>query len=78
MFTRRTWPDPGGSNLSLDVQRSRGCGYECRVWGFLRILGVEPQGPTAFLNITTSSQRKFEVRFNLYIEGLNFPEPSKA
>jgi len=28
MFTRRTWPGPGGSNLSLDVQRSRGCGYE--------------------------------------------------
>jgi hypothetical protein len=27
-FTRRTWSGPGGSNLSLDVQRLRGCGYE--------------------------------------------------
>jgi hypothetical protein len=27
-FARRTWPGPGGSNLSLDVQRLRGCGYE--------------------------------------------------
>lgn len=37
MFTRRTWPDPGGSNLSLDVQRSRGCGYELRgLLGFVK------------------------------------------
>jgi len=48
MLIRRTWPGPGGSNLSLDVQRSRGCGYECRAWGVWRILGVEPQWPTAF------------------------------
>ena len=27
-FVRRTWPDPGGSNLSLGVRRLRGCGYE--------------------------------------------------
>ncbi len=32
LFTRRTWLGSGESNLSLDVMRSRGCGYECRVW----------------------------------------------
>ncbi len=30
MFGRRIWPGPGGSNLSLDVWRSGGCGYETR------------------------------------------------
>jgi len=48
MFTRRMWPGPGGSNLSLGVQRSGGCGYERRVWGVRRILDVEPQWSTAF------------------------------
>jgi len=48
MFTRRTRLGSGESNLSLDVQRSRGCGYECRARGNQRSLGVKPLWPIAF------------------------------
>ncbi len=51
VLTRRTRPGPGGSNLSLDVQRSRGCGYESRFCRALRSLGVEPLWLTAPLTV---------------------------
>ena len=46
-FARRIWLGSGESNLSLDVQRTRGHGYERRAWGAWRSLGVEPLWPTA-------------------------------
>jgi len=55
-FARRIWLGSGESNLSLDVQRSRGCGYECRVWGVWRILDIEPQWPAAFFWFTAKSR----------------------
>jgi len=43
VFARRTRPGPGGSNLSLDVQRSGGRGYERQAGLGPRILRVELQ-----------------------------------
>jgi len=54
MSTRRNRLGPGGSNLSLGVQRSRGCGYECRALRVRQILGVEPPWPIAFLALLIS------------------------
>ena len=51
MSIRRTWPGPGGNNLSLDVQRLGDRGYEFRDWGNWRKLGDEPGRPaTSFIS----------------------------
>lgn len=51
LFSRRIWLGSGESNLSLDVMRSRGCGYECRVWRFQAESGRQTAVIHRYLNL---------------------------